>query len=283
MYQLDNGQTRYGRMVWPPKDQYIGRSLKEYGEFSPGEAWIFKQLIPPESTVIEVGAHCGPHTLLFARLAKDVVVFELQKELCRLLKVNCVLNDIVNVEVVNAAVGRVNVGQYMLPPLNYGGDHNFGCLGLDTKFANAPKDAFEAIQMVTIDDYVWENGVGFMKVDVEGWETDVLMGARKTIRTHHPILYLENDRPDRAPRLLEEAESLGYELWWHVTPLFAENNFNHNPHNYFGNIVSFNVFGVHPSHNLKVSGVRVTKENCSLAESMELSKAVVFPTVEKGA
>ena len=35
--------------------------------------------------------------------------------------------------------------------------------------------------------------MGFIKIDVEGHETDVLEGARATIRAHRPVLMIENE------------------------------------------------------------------------------------------
>ena len=42
----------------------------------------------------------------------------------------------------------------------------------------------------------------FLKVDVEGMEADVVRGARNTIDTYRPLMYLENDRDERSQELL---------------------------------------------------------------------------------
>src|SRR5262249_4932914 len=38
-----------------------------------------------------------------------------------------------------------------------------------------------------------------IKVDVEGMELDVLEGASSTLRQFRPLLYVENDQPEKSP------------------------------------------------------------------------------------
>ncbi len=39
-------------------DSYIGKSFKLYGEYSPGEAALFADILEPGDVVVEVGAKC---------------------------------------------------------------------------------------------------------------------------------------------------------------------------------------------------------------------------------
>lgn len=56
-------QCRHGLMVFNRHDQFIGKSLKVYGEYSEGEYEVFSQVVKPGDTVIEAGANLGAHTL----------------------------------------------------------------------------------------------------------------------------------------------------------------------------------------------------------------------------
>jgi FkbM family methyltransferase len=50
------------------------------------------------------------------------------------------------------------------------------------------------VRLATIDDEVQEHHVliGFIKIDIEGYELEVLKGATKTLRAQHPILSLSS-------------------------------------------------------------------------------------------
>ncbi|HEY1790618.1 MAG TPA: FkbM family methyltransferase, partial [Verrucomicrobiae bacterium] len=50
------------------------------------------------------------------------------------------------------------------------------------------KDVSVAVKR--LDDFKLEN-IGFMKVDVEGFELEVLKGGAETIARHHPNIYIE--------------------------------------------------------------------------------------------
>lgn len=55
--------TRYGEMFVAASDNYVGRSLVEYGEWSQSEIDILEQLVQPGMVVLDVGANVGYHTL----------------------------------------------------------------------------------------------------------------------------------------------------------------------------------------------------------------------------
>jgi hypothetical protein len=83
-----------------------------------------------------------------------------------------------------------------------------------------------------------------MKVDVEGWEEEVLRGAVSTILKDKPILYLEADREDKIPSLYRFVTEVLEYTWEHHNPrLFREENFFNNPSNVWApmNYASYNV------------------------------------------
>ena len=53
-------------------------------------------------------------------------------------------------------------------------------------------DFYEDVEVITLDDYVREHNldVGLIKVDVEGFEPEVIRGALETIKKSHPVLVL---------------------------------------------------------------------------------------------
>ena len=73
---------KYGKIIYNTRDRYIGRSLAAYGEYSQGEAELYKQLLRSGDTVIEVGANMGSLTVPLARFVGEagrVIAFEPQR------------------------------------------------------------------------------------------------------------------------------------------------------------------------------------------------------------
>ena len=94
----------------------------------------------------------------------------------------------------------------------------------------------------------------FMKIDVEGWEADVLRGAREMIERCRPIIYLENDRADQQPVLIGLLAELGYVQYWHVAPLFNPANFNGAADDVTGGACSLNMLCMPKESPVVVSG-----------------------------
>ena len=87
-------------MVFNRHDQFIGKALKVYGEYSEGEYDVFSQVVKPGDTVIEAGANLGAHTLGLAQLAGPngrVYAFEPQRLMFQTLLGNVALNSLTNI------------------------------------------------------------------------------------------------------------------------------------------------------------------------------------------
>jgi FkbM family methyltransferase len=230
---------RYGSMAYPAQDMYVGRSLALYGEFSEGEAAMFRLLVKPGDMVVEVGANLGAHTVLLARLAGAsgaVLAFEPQPILFQVLCANLVLNQITNVVAEQKGLGR-KPGFAHIPVLDYGANLNFGGLSLDMVTEG------ERVPVQILDSYRLHQ-CAFIKIDVEGMEAQVLEGAAETLHRLRPVLYVENDRREKSAELIKLLWSMDYRLWWHRPPLFHADNFAGNPENVFGDIVSQNLLCV---------------------------------------
>ncbi len=244
-------RCRYGPMLFLDTDEYIGRSLDLYGEFSQGELDLLEPLIFPGAVVLDVGAHVGAHTLGFARKtgpAGLVLAFEPQRMLYQILCANLALGALRNVDAHHAAVGR-RVGAIRVPVLDTAQPGNFGGLSL----AGCPPG--EEVPLLRIDDLDLPR-LDLMKVDVEGMEREVVAGAESAIRRHSPVIYIENDRAESFAALIESLLALDYRLYWHLPPLFNPANWFRNPENVFGGIVSANMLGLHVTSPHRVEGLR---------------------------
>lgn len=98
-----------------------------------------------------------------------------------------------------------------------------------------------AVPCVRLDDVIGTAPVGFMKVDVEGFELSTLQGAESILAQSRPVLYIENDRLEKSEDLIKLLWSREYRLWWHIPPLFNPDNFFGEKENLYPNIASFNM------------------------------------------
>ncbi len=249
-FQVFNHQKacRYGQMLYNVHDTYIGRSLDLYGEYSEGEVDLFRQTLQPGSIVIEAGANMGAHTLTLARLVTRsgvVIAFEPQRILFQTLCANLALNSVPNVYAFQQALGA-EAGAVFVPSLDYTKDNNFGGLALGSYQSG------ERVPVSTLDDFNFP-GCHFLKVDVEGMELAVLQGASKLIGRFRPVIYIENDRQERAAALVRHLHSLDYKMYWHRPAYYNPNNFLRNAENVFPNTASINMICVHSSlpHDLR--------------------------------
>jgi FkbM family methyltransferase len=240
---------RNGMMLFNRHDQYVGASLRKYGECSIGETNLFGVLIQPGMTVLEIGANIGMHTIDLSRLAGPTGVvhaFEPQRLVFQSLCANLALNSCANVFTYHAAVGA-EAGSLLVPWLDPNAGANFGGLSL------LGARHGERVPQITVD----QLGFGechFIKLDVEGMEIEALLGAAATIARAWPILYVENDRFERSADLIGLVQSYGYRLYWHEPTLYNANNFRADAENIFGDIVSVNMLCVPTEvpHDLKM-------------------------------
>jgi FkbM family methyltransferase len=227
---------RHGWMLYHSADQYIGRGLNKYGEFSEGEVELFGLLLRPGDLVMEAGASIGAHTLAMAKMVGEnglVYAFEPQRLVYQAMVANVAINSLANVIAVQAGLGA-SEGAINVPVLDPAIGHNFGGVSI------SHQNSGEQVPVRTIDSLNLDR-CRLIKVDVEGMECEVLEGARETIMRLRPILYVENDREENSHRLIALIQSYGYKLWWHLPPLYNPENFRGDKENLFGNILSVNM------------------------------------------
>jgi len=229
-------KCRHGWMLYHTADQYIGRGLKKYGEFSEGEVALFQQLLRPGDLIVEAGANFGAHTVAMAQMVGEqgvVIAFEPQRLVFQAMTANVAINSLTNVITMQAGVGAY-AGTIKIPVLNPAKGHNFGGFSINSHSTG------EEVPVKTIDSLNL-NQCRLIKADVEGMECEVLEGARNTIARLKPILYVENDRKEHSQRLIALIQSFGYRLWWHLPRMYNPDNYRGDSENLFGNIVSVNM------------------------------------------
>jgi FkbM family methyltransferase len=174
---------------------------------------------------------------------------------------NIALNALDNVFAHNTAVGRAP-GSISVPPVNYEQPGNFGGVELGRSATGEP------VPLVTIDSLALER-CDFMKIDVEGMELDVLVSAAETLRRFRPRLYIENDRVEKSPALIEHLFALDYRLYWHTPFLYRPDNFFGDEENIFPGIVSDNVIALPREGQLSIVDlIEITSKDARVPRSV---------------
>jgi FkbM family methyltransferase len=266
-------ETKHGTMLVNRNDYFMGQSMLVYGECSELELLFLLNLARNPGLVVEVGANMGIHTIpLAASLAKQgrlLYAFEPQPVIFQQLCANLALNGLTNARAFPYACGSQN-GALMFEIPDYSKLGNFG----STEFRSvAPGEASsaagsEAVQCVRLDDLLGEGSIGLIKVDVEGAEREVLEGCEGILARCQPVLYVENDRVENSPALIQWLFDHDYRLWWHIPPLFNPDNFRGVSENRYGTIRSVNMVGLHKSSPIKVT---------DLAEILDPQSHVIQP------
>ena len=236
---------RFGKIMYNVLDLYVGKSFKLYGEYSPGEAALFADILQPGDVVVEVGANIGAHTIRLAQLVGKegkVIAFEPQRLCFQLLNGNVAINSLTNVYTYQKCVGE-SEGSVTVPELSPDEIHNWG----GVSFEKQNEDEGVRVERITLDSLNLTK-CKLLKLDVEGMELQVLQGAVKLLDKCQPIIYMEVDREDKKAELINFLCKRGYKIYEHNPPLYSENNYFHNPNNEFTlqgeQIVSFNALCV---------------------------------------
>ncbi len=166
------------------EEDHIARTIRHTGTFYEAEllADARSRLFFAERAV-DVGAHVGNHALYFAHvLGLRTIAFEPNPQSYEHLVANVRNNGLAAAcQTRNAAVGAFAGHVRAVAPS-----------GTNSGMATVETDPAGAVTMVTLDDEVLsEPRIDVVKIDVEGWELDVLRGAGQVLTRHRPLLYIE--------------------------------------------------------------------------------------------
>ncbi len=219
-------------------DKYIGQRIA-LEKYEPYETQLILRQARVGDVVVDVGANIGYYTVLLAdKIGKSgkVYAFEPDKTNFEILKKNIEVNDLKNVVAINAAVGKTegklklhrseeNFGDHKLyethppcghPPLKKGGQKNLDeelvkIIKLDKYFKEGPSFAKASEGRRKID---------LLKIDTQGWEPEVIEGAKELIRKNKPVMFLEYSPASyqqaklNGKKMMDFLRKIYKKIWW---------------------------------------------------------------------
>ena len=172
------------KSLLPPWLYYPYKLVRE-GRGAEPELAILREIVPVGCTAIDVGANRGYYSWALAAIADHVEAFEPNPVLASFARAKLRTRARIH----NVALSDREGPAILYVPRKRGGVslHIIGNLG--NVYAQDGVDEIE-VQLATLDGYDFRN-VGFIKIDVEGSEMDVIAGARNTISRDRPNMLIE--------------------------------------------------------------------------------------------
>lgn len=159
-----------------------------------------KQFQDTEKYFVDCGAHMGAYSIILSSFFEKVFAFEAQKRTFMQLCGNIFINEIENIEPINAGVTNLD---------DHGSVRGLTIVSEDgggSTFCQTSEKPLGVNQctMVALDLVVEPERVGLMKLDIEGWELNALRGAEMILsQSKPPLIFESNSGRENYSRRLE--------------------------------------------------------------------------------
>ncbi len=205
------------RMYASREDTFLGSVITQTHDYEPHVSKVFREYLRPGMQVLDIGASIGYFSLLAASLVgSDGLVYSWEPSPAnvKMLYASQLANEFSNINIMQAAAAeKTSLLRYFRALSN----------GNVADVADATSQdilSAETVMGLRIDDFVpLDSHIGFVKIDVEGYEFKALSGAQQTIQRSRPIIVSEFS-PESLQRAsgvsgkqyLEFLAQLGYDI-----------------------------------------------------------------------
>lgn len=209
---------------------HFGQVLVTQGLFEPETRRTIKQNLPPGGTFIDIGANEGYFSVIAAKQVGStgrVISIEPQKRLIPIIEENARLNECNNIEVLNVAVSDKDMAttRIWLSPSTVSGSSS-----VVNKYFVAKPQRISSRSLDSLFKELSVNKAHLIKIDVEGFEPEVIHSASALLKSHRidqvlidfylPILQKRGINPEDIHMFLE---TLGYR---HNSQHFTRRGYN---------------------------------------------------------
>jgi FkbM family methyltransferase len=148
------------------------------------------RLVPTGTVVFDVGANVGLYSTVLSRFSRRVLAIEPNPDCAQMLR----RLRIQRVEVIEAAAAESEGQATLVVPGIHHGRGSLSPTTIDNESdiaANSHSVVTRSLDEIAATFLDHEERVGFVKIDVEGFELTVLRGAKKFLEAHRPRLMVE--------------------------------------------------------------------------------------------
>lgn len=208
----NSGNRFIMKMENPTADHILSHGIFEW----PLIQWC-EQFCDKSKNFVDIGAHMGTYSIHLSKFSNQVYSFEAQRDTYYNLCGGIALNNYQNIIAYNVALGD---------PENHNKEMNLNQVSDDGGGSTMSEEIVEIsnnniikthkIKVRTLDSYNLEN-IGFLKLDVEGWEISVLKGAENTLKNNGYPRFIFEVWPDKwfadkKIELLNYIKEIGYQI-----------------------------------------------------------------------
>jgi len=197
----------YGHRVYFSPATDIGWRLLVRGRFERAEMELCRSFLRPDSIVVDIGANIGLHSVAFADAVPHGAVISVEPSPATYLQLLRNVAPLGNVMTINCALSSET------------GVTNF-FVSTDSAYSGIKDTGLKSIRkQIRIPCYTGDHVISslrvgridFLKIDVEGFETAVILGLEEMIREFRPVIFCEiyggkssNPDPTETVRLVIE-------------------------------------------------------------------------------
>ncbi|PCI07112.1 MAG: hypothetical protein COB73_08790 [Flavobacteriaceae bacterium] len=198
-------------------DDWIQSQLYFLGEYEMAELKTLNAFLNDKSVFVDLGANLGLFSLYASQLVGEkgqVISFEPFKKNYEALSDNVSINNLLNIQIENLAIGEKDSFVNLYYDSN---EMNLGMVStsyIDNAYV-------EKINVITLDSYFEQNSISrldFIKIDIEGHEYKALLGMNDILIRFHPTILIEilnnADVSINKKNIYNYLENLGYKKYF---------------------------------------------------------------------
>ena len=196
------------------------RAERFYRKKTEKEICFLSKLIDQSKASIDIGVYRGVYSYYLCKNSNFVYAFEANPILIDKLEKGFIKYKNIRIEnfAVSSSQGITNLKiPYRNESINYSDYEELYQLGTATihqenNLLNTKFHTFE-VKKINLDEYNFNHKIGFIKIDAEGHELDIINGAQRLISENKPNLLVEiEERHTGIPNIevINEIKKLGY-------------------------------------------------------------------------